>query len=425
MDKKRLVELRNIIIIICLALALFIIMHMVCGTSLFGHSVYNSYELQAKAWLDGKVYLENGSRYQYLELAIYNGKYFVSFPPFPSVVLLPFVIIFGDNVPNNFIIFVISTITCIIAYTILRRQETGQIVSIFLAFMYVFASNITSMTMNGGVWFIAQALNMLLCTIAIDSFLKNKRALVYLFLALAVGCRPFSAVYMIAVFAFYCIKDKNKKLKEFVKDNLMPLIPAIVVAVIYMIYNYVRFDNPLEFGHNYLPEFLREQNGQFSIEYLFNNLKYLFLNPIFIDWNIEKGLNMPFCFLIANPLFIVAAYEGIKKVVQNHKISITRLIFLTGIAINIILLCLHKTLGGWQFGARYTCDFLAIAFLCMLIFTKKKEHNESMTNNSSDENGALLSDETLESIKLNAFEYVCLISGFILNIYGIIFMWKE
>ena len=32
-------------------------------------------------------------------------------------------------------------------------------------------------------------------------------------------------------------------------------------------YNLARFGNPLEFGHNYLPEFTRAADGQFSFAY--------------------------------------------------------------------------------------------------------------------------------------------------------------
>ena len=43
---------------------------------------YNSYALQTDSWLKGR--LDLGQNYEWLELAIYQGKYFVSFPPFPS-----------------------------------------------------------------------------------------------------------------------------------------------------------------------------------------------------------------------------------------------------------------------------------------------------------------------------------------------------
>ena len=29
----------------------------------------------------------------------------------------------------------------------------------------------------------------------------------------------------------------------------------------------------------------------------------------------------------------------------------------------LVLTCMHRTLGGWQFGARYTCDVLPVAYL--------------------------------------------------------------
>jgi hypothetical protein len=44
---------------------------------------YNSYALQTDSWLKGR--LDLGQDYPWLELAIYQGKYFVSFPPFPSL----------------------------------------------------------------------------------------------------------------------------------------------------------------------------------------------------------------------------------------------------------------------------------------------------------------------------------------------------
>ena len=36
-------------------------------------------------------------------------------------------------------------------------------------------------------------------------------------------------------------------------------------------------------------------------------------------------------------------------------------------AVMLICLCLHKTLGGWQFGARYTCDMLPMALMYMCL----------------------------------------------------------
>ncbi len=50
---------------------------------------YASYTLQACAWLQGRLDIPHGEAYAFLELAIKDGRYYVSFPPFPSYVLLP------------------------------------------------------------------------------------------------------------------------------------------------------------------------------------------------------------------------------------------------------------------------------------------------------------------------------------------------
>ena len=57
-----------------------------CGYNPFGTSVYNTYTLQALAWREGRTWLSQD--YPHLELAIFDGRYYVSFPPVPSLPLL-------------------------------------------------------------------------------------------------------------------------------------------------------------------------------------------------------------------------------------------------------------------------------------------------------------------------------------------------
>ena len=60
---------------------------------------YPSYLLQAQAWLRGEAQLDQN--YEYLELAVYNGNYYVSFPPVPSIPMVLYALLFGDNVPGG------------------------------------------------------------------------------------------------------------------------------------------------------------------------------------------------------------------------------------------------------------------------------------------------------------------------------------
>ncbi len=413
-------ETKNILIIIFLMFVLFLLLHDACDSSIIGASNWNSYEIQADSWLKGRLDIDNRT---YLELAIFQEKYYVSFPPFPSVVMLPFIAILGlGNVPNNLIMFVVATMTVILAYRILRKFETSEVNSILISLSMVAGSSILALSLNGGVWFVAQLFNLFLCTLAVKYLLEGKKARTYFCLALAVGCRPFSAVYLIASFLYFLIKDREFGFVKAVCKNLLPLLPMIIVALIYMGYNYARFGNPLEFGHNYLPEFTSggEGNyGQFSLNYLWPNLKETFLPRIIFDERLNIRFSMPFMFLIANPLTLVWIIDGIKKLIKCKKINLYRLIFFLAIVANILLICLHKTLGGWQFGARYLCDLLPFCLLGLLLQNTRPEFE------TEEVKGIISADESISGAKLDRFQIACIIFGFMLNIVGSFEFWRD
>lgn len=390
----------NLLIAIFLIFIIFIFIDDVVGKSIIGNTSWNSYELQARAWLNGKTYLDHN--YPYLELAIFKGNYYVSFPPLPSVILLPFIILFPNNVPANFISLVVFILEFVVIYKIIKRYKNSELTAILLALGFTLGTNLVSLTIDSGVWFFAQVFNNLFCILAVDSFLKNRKSFVFLFLALAVGCRPFSAIYMVMFFIYYVVIDKNKLWYKKILHNILPLVPAIIVAIIYMYYNYIRFGNIFEFGHNYLPEFLEAEYGQFSFHYLLPNLKQLFFNTVHIKNNLNLSFDMPFCFIIANPPILMYLYRSIKTIIKNKKIDLLRLMIFISIIINIFFICLHRTLGAWQFGARYTCDILPFVFL-----------------------GFLLLKEKNNKIKLDKFEIVCIIFGIVLNIFGAILMFSS
>ena len=76
-------------------IAIFAAMHIISGADPLAYP-YPSYLLQAQAWLRGEISIPN---YEYLELAVFDGQYYVSFPPVPSVPMVLYTLIFGNNVP--------------------------------------------------------------------------------------------------------------------------------------------------------------------------------------------------------------------------------------------------------------------------------------------------------------------------------------
>ncbi len=363
MKKKHVLE-PELLFTLLLMLFGYILLHDLLGGTFFAHSDWDSYTLQALAWREGKAGL--GQNYEWLELAVFNGDWYVSFPPLPSVVMLPLTFLFGANTPNNLVMMVYAMLTVALAYKILRLKGTSPAASGLLALFYVWGSNMLWMSTNGGVWFQAQALNLLLLTWMAYSALTNRRVLAYALAALAVGCRPFSAVAFLPLFVhFYTLDYVSGQgfIKTALKQAKCLILPALI-ACAYMWYNYIRFQNPFEFGHNYLVEFLESPEGQFSLSYVPQNLFNLFLRPVTagLDLRLKFTYFDGFMFYIANPMFLLlfirVVRDSIKKRMGAFKISL-----LAAMALNILLLCAHKTLGGWQFGARYTVDMLPYALL--------------------------------------------------------------
>lgn len=353
-------KLIGILSIILSMLAVYAVIWSFTNLSLFSQATYNSYVLQAQRWLKG--HLDLGQNYSYLEIAEYNGKFYISFPPIPSVILLPFCF-FGDKVPDNFIVTTIGIIGAIYAYMMVFETTNSNKTAIFFALFASIGGNFLHIAVNASVWYFAQVCSytftMMALYYAINDKIKCGWAPLFL-LSLAFGCRPLQIVYLpLIVYLMYRKLKKNDiTLLSGMKKFWWWVVPPMIVGIFLMSLNYARFGSLFEFGHNYLPEF-REGVGepQFSLSYLKTNLHRMFQLP-----EIEKGIvQFPrfngCAFWLISPIFFAFAccfVCGIKKNCKSVEIwGVIVLFFL-----HMILLCVHRTLGGSQFGNRYTVDMI-------------------------------------------------------------------
>ncbi|MEA4969546.1 MAG: hypothetical protein VB051_03340 [Candidatus Pelethousia sp.] len=353
---------------LALMLLVYVLLHDLLGGTFWAHSQWDSYTLQAMAWRRGAFGL--GQDYPWLELAVYGGDWFVSFPPLPSLIMLPLTFLFGANTPNNLVVMLYAMATAALAYVCLYRAGSKPKSAAFLSLFYVMGCNMMWMSTSGGVWFQAQALNMLLLTACLLAAMAKRRAPAYALAALAVGCRPFSACAFLPLLAYFYGLDRAAGHSPFrcLVRQLPSLLPAALIGGAYMWYNWARFGNILEFGHNYLPEFTDAEKGQFHLLYLPQNLKNILLRPVTID--IQGRLSFPyfdgFLFYIANPLYIPLFIRAAGDI-RARRMDGLRRCLLAAILLELLLLCAHKTFGGWQFGARYTVDMLPMALAYLLL----------------------------------------------------------
>ena len=351
----------------CCVAVMYYFLCPLAGKSYAGFSGYLTYTLQALAWRDGTPYLDGN--YEWLELAFYQGKWYSSFPPVPSIPLYFLTFIYGYLTPDNLLVKIYVFVGCIAIYRMLLRGGYGKISAAGFALLCSYASCLLALTTEGAVWYQAQTLAFCLTSLSLALMLADKPTLSLFLYALAVGCRPFNVAYGLLLFCFYALSCQKKG--QSVRQALLRLLPGLLlgfaVAFAYGWYNYIRFDDPFEFGHNYLPEFSWQGGVQFSLSSVPHNIQNFVLRMPWVEtvdgWELQI---FGFCFLIASPVFALMLIWIVVDVVKRRFTWIKGIILFCFMA-QLFLLLLHRTFGGYQFGARYTCDLLpyAAAYLAL------------------------------------------------------------
>ena len=351
-------------------LALWSLAALLTGQGLPGFdSFYNSYSLQADAWLKGR--LDLGQDYEWLELAIRDGKYYVSFPPFPSLVMLPLVLIFGTNTPDTCVALLFALLALYHACAIGGRLLPERRGSVVLWVLFLLLGNgYLFLCLNGWVWFIAQNLMFALSLAAIHHALAGRGGLSLTCWAAAVGCRPM-AVFCAPVLLWLLLRqgraaDPAFSLREMVRRRWYWALGPVLLAAFYMGLNQARFGNPLEFGHTYLPEF-NQYGSQFSLSYLWPNLQTMLRGPAFDQagrmrlHTVEGGSAW-----LVNPLLwtgLAAWIAGLRRRRGGASLALIPAVTLLYL---LVVLC-HRTLGAWQFGNRYLVDVMPWIWLGVLL----------------------------------------------------------
>ncbi len=350
---------------------------MFTGRWCFEKNGYPTFALQANAWLQGR--LDLGQDYPWLELAIYEGKYYVSFPPFPSYVLLPFALFFGTETPDG-LISLFFTLAGVWTAVRLAESRLGhrQEALFWVLFLYL-GTGYLFIAMTPAVWFFAQVLCFNLSVLAVAAADRGRGGRSLLYWACAVGCRPIVILFLPVLLVILVLrvreKDPGLSLLSLIRKYWYWALGPLVLGGSYMLLNGLRFGNVLEFGHNYLPEFTRSPEGQFSLNYLKTNLPLLFRLPqvqgggVFSFPTFDTAL-----FCLIDPLSLPILFSILWAFFARTEEPGRRLRFLLPVLslFYILILCTHRTLGGWQFGNRYLKDVLPWLFYGLLCWMPKR-----------------------------------------------------
>lgn len=296
------------------------------------HFVY-----QAKAWLDGRSDIDpevlpnledwacvrdvGGVKKRCEGQPLPTDKWYSSFPWFPSVAMLPFVVIHGYQFNDTSFGVIIGALAIALFFALLRvlkdveGTKTSVIDDAITALLLGFGTLFFYASIRGEVWFSAEVMGVALTALYARNAIGARRpVLAGVFWSMAVLTRTplfFTGVF----FALECLApangDRLKQLKTLTPEKKKALgrfvMGAAPLGAIAALWNLSRFGSLTEFGHRFF--FNNRVNhdidtfGLFSLHYLSRNLDAAFLklpafggNPSLLRfdfWGLSLFITLP------------------------------------------------------------------------------------------------------------------------------------
>jgi hypothetical protein len=319
------------------------------------------------------------------DASFFSGKYFWPLSPFPSVILIPFVYIFG--LFNLFFYQKYLQVPLVLAifflcYKLARGLKYNQSDSIYLAIAFNFASVFIAIIQNSWSWEFAMVVSVFLIFLGINEYLGKKR---YLIIGLIYGCLFLTRATASLGITFFFLEILYGKLKAKIKlKNLLKLlIPYFISIFILGIYNLARFGSFLEQGYSYQLSqggaLIARGYGLFNLIHLPGNLYYFLIaapTPVLKD-GISRVLRFPYLkfdpwgmgIFYTSPYFLYLFF-------LKYKDQISKIFLFTVLVVSMPIF-LYYGIGVFQFGYRYSLDFLPYLFLILIKNYREQKGNLS------------------------------------------------
>lgn len=340
------------------------------------HGTNNAYLMFAKSLLQGQLSLPEMASYG--DMIAYGGQHYLPYPPLPSLILLPFVALFGASQVNT--VFIALVMTCINLYLVQKILVKLQIRQ------HLFPWLITAFFLGTGYWYalftshhvyaFAQITSCVFQFLILNEILGKKR---WWLIGLFIGCtfltRQFTVFYMVLALAFMLYRHRQQNKPVQIKEVATLLSSFGIIACLYLVYNYLRFGNFLDTGYSHILFIgvLNErvsQYGVFSTKYFLFNLYSFFIKGFHIDFEGPgllkiKDMDLWGTSLLSASPFLIASVKAAWHPILKWGSWITIICILSGI------LFYHNN-GFHQINTmRFSLDFLPLLFVLTALGTRR------------------------------------------------------
>jgi hypothetical protein len=303
------------------------------------------------------------------DISDYFNNFYLYFGPLPSIILMPFVFIFGHNTPQIIIGIGSIATTFVGIYFLSKTFKFSKLDSLWLSLFFVFSTVLFSASVINITAYQVEAMEVPFVVFALlEYFSKRRPLLIGSLLALAVLTR----FTMMLTIVFFLAEFLQKRLSF--KHLAFIFLPVLIACLILGLYNNRRFHSFFETGYKYnityntYPLSLNSKHGDVSISHLPANL-YSFLimapEPLLQD---NGGFFLKFPYLKANPWGMAIWYTSplfllVIFAFKKGKYTLSAIVASISLALPVVL---YYSIGFAQFGYRYALDFLPFLFLLLI-----------------------------------------------------------
>lgn len=383
-----------VILALC-ALLFFVMLDKMWHISVHKPSTYNYFALQADAWLHGRWDIQGPSNHE--DLVQRDGKYYSVYGPFPALLMLPLVAVFGSNVSDILFTIVISAANLGLLFLLFEQLRASGLTqrgwrenALWSVLLYL-GSTALFLSLFGLVWYTG---HIVACACLLVSLLLAFRRH-FVWSAVALSCAFFSRPTLLLGFPFLLYLAWQNGAETHPLELIAPFarsvwarrpdwravpwrrlggVLAVLVAclLLYGLHNWAMFGNPLENGY-YLQ---LAQHYSTAVKYGVNSLAYVPVNLLNDFFNFPQ-IHMPYALslhpqidlvndktstsvFLTTPLFLLLFW-------RNKQRSWLRVALWASILLLLASVLTHYGVGHPQFGTRYLFDFYPYAWVLLAI----------------------------------------------------------
>ena len=296
------------------------------------------------------------------DLVIFNGFYYLYWPPFPAVLLVPFVALFGTGFSDILFTTVVGSLNVALVALLLRKAQSVSLINLtraqraLLVLFFALGTVHVTLAPQGRVWETGQLVGFGFVALTYLAAIGRKGPMAFLLAGLAMAAATMTRNHLILAGIWpawhLLVGHRSVGWPRLLKYCLIGALPVVLAVLSLGLYNWARFGNALDVGlaHHQMSNFFREEfsrYGAFNLHYLPTNLYFQTLAYPF-GGNLYMGGSL----FLLSPVWLGAAWGLVGR--QSRK-TVAALL-LCAAAVDVPILLLMGT--GWvQFGSRYTLDF--------------------------------------------------------------------